>query len=70
MKFKAKPIEEILTEDLEYSEFDVDAEGYIHGWYVDGYIVGAVLEANSEYISLENWCPVDMDTLKEVEKNE
>ncbi|KAF1295168.1 hypothetical protein BAU15_05295 [Enterococcus sp. JM4C] len=64
MKFKAKPIKEMSKEDLEYIEFKPDAEGYIHGFYVDGYIVGKVIEANSEYISLENWCPVDVDTLQ------
>ena len=45
MKFKAKLkeelTEEIVDEDLWYflKEY-VDDEGYIYGWYVDGYIVG------------------------------
>lgn len=68
MKFKAKPkeelTEEIVDEDLWYflKEY-VDDEGYIYGWYVDGYIVGGMVEVNDEYCSLEYWVPVIEDTL-------
>lgn len=51
-----------LDETKEYG-YRMDEEGYIHGWYVDGYIVGGIEEVNDEYISLEKWCPVHPDTV-------
>lgn len=68
MKFKAKSkeelTEEMADEDLWYSLKEyIDDEGYIYGWYVDGYIVGGMVEVNDEYCSLEYWVPVIEDTL-------
>lgn len=65
MKFKAKP----KMVDQTPSDFDipVDAEGYVRGWYVDGFIVGEVIESTEEYINLEYWCPVDVSTLEQEE---
>ena len=73
MRFKAKPTEaltkEMVDEDLWFfmKEY-VDDEGYIYGWYVDGYIVGGMIEANDEYCSLEYWAPVIKDTVVLVEE--
>lgn len=36
---------------------------WIKGYYVDGCIVGGVVEANEEYIALERWWPVDKGTV-------
>lgn len=40
----------------------------MYGWYVDGFIVGEVIEANDEYIALEYWVPVDPETVCLVEE--
>ena len=69
MRFKAKPKEELtkemVDEDLWYflKEY-VDDDGFIHGWYSDGFIIGHVIEADDEYIIHEFWCPVDKTTLQ------
>lgn len=67
MKFKAKT----QFVDQNPSDFDIpiDKDGYVQGYYVDGYIVGDFVEANEEYTSLEWWCPVDVSTLKEVKEH-
>lgn len=31
---------------------------WVTGTYIDGYIIRGVIEANSEYIAIENWEPV------------
>lgn len=69
--FRAKPIQDILmNEDYSYEEFrefvkaNCDDEGYIHGYYVDGYIVGPVVDVDQEYISLEWWCLVQQSTVE------
>lgn len=75
MKFKAKPKlkQEDMFRDLGNYEGDnqwlqdlMDDEGYIRGWYVDGYIVGDIVEATDEYIIHEFWCPIDKSTLAEI----
>ena len=63
MKFKAKLKQELKKEMFEedlwsFLQEHIDDEGYIYGWYVDGYIVGGMIEANDEYCSLEYWAPV------------
>lgn len=73
MRFKAKPTKELtketVDEDLWYfmKEY-VDDEGYVYGWYVDGYIVGGMVEENEDYCSLEYWVPVIKDTVVLVEE--
>ncbi|MHC5215641.1 hypothetical protein ACYSNR_03170 [Enterococcus sp. LJL128] len=63
-KFKAIPIEnKKIVEDMTGQK--LDAEGYIHGYYVDGYIVGDFVDVTDEYAALEFWCEVDKDTLFE-----
>lgn len=70
MKFRAKPLfEQGEYEDdfkKEFADF-IDEDGYIVGWYVDGAIVGKFVEFDEEYISLEFWCKVDVDTLEVIE---
>lgn len=79
MKFKAKPkidnwkplIGELSeNEAQEWLDENTDKEGYIHGWYIefagDGYIVGDIVDIDSDYIELEWWCPIDKATLEMV----
>ena len=70
MKFKAKPdfenFDVIIGEKIEpFDGFNelVDDDGYIRGYYVDGYIVGKVADATDEYFNPEFWCPIDKSTL-------
>lgn len=69
MKFRAKPLfKEGENKDefkKEFADF-FDKDGYIVGWYVDGAIVGKFFDFDEEYISLEFWCKVDVDTLEVV----
>lgn len=66
MLFKAKPTAYAFS--AEHYSYDwslpLDEEGYIHGWYVDGFIVGAVQESTEEYIAMDFWCPIEKDTLE------
>ena len=68
MLFKAKPTAYACS--AEHYSYDwslpLDDEGYVHGWYVDGFIVGAVQESTEEYIALDFWCPIEKDTLEAV----
>ena len=41
---------------------------YVYGWYVDGFIVGKVMDYDDEYIALEYWVPVDPETVCLVDK--
>ncbi|ARE09505.1 hypothetical protein [Lactococcus lactis] len=72
MKFKAKPAYEAPTEIIiGYEELEpfegfydlLDDEGYVHGYYVDGYIIGGIAEVTDEYFQPEFWCPIDKSTL-------
>ncbi len=45
---------------MEIGKFDGT---YVYGWYVDGFIVGEVIEANEEYIAIEYWIPVEPETV-------
>lgn len=62
MKFQAQPkfVDE-MPSDL---DIPLNSQGYVEGYYVDGFIVGDFIETNEEYTSLEWWCPVDVSTLK------
>lgn len=71
MKFKAKP------KPFDYESFEhywleerIDGDGYVTGYYVDGYIVGEFVVVDSEYTHLEFWVPVLKDTLELVEELE
>lgn len=75
MKFKAKMLGDIqLSDNIEDEEFLtegkeegwIDNNNYIYGWYVDGYIVGPVVDVGDDYIALGYWCKVDEDTLTEI----
>lgn len=58
--FKAKSLIDIR----ELNEHNIIHEnGYVTGSYIDGYIISGVVEANSEYISIGQWCPIDTSTL-------
>lgn len=67
--FKAKPLKSIDPafddpDDIAWWEEFLDDDGFIHGWYSDGFIIGHVIEADDEYIIHEFWCPVDKTTLQ------
>ena len=69
MKFKGKPIDIEPYEDGSWpSWFEeiLEEDGYVHGYYVDGYIVGDVVDATDEWINLSFWCPVDKDSVEVV----
>lgn len=75
MKFKAKPDCKAPTETIiGYEELEpfegfydlLDDEGYIHGYYVDGYIIGKIAEVTDEYFQPEFWCPIDKSTLVKI----
>lgn len=62
MKFWAKPSKDVPL-DPELAQ-RLDADGYIHGHYVDGFIVGPVVESTDEFINFEYWCPIDIETIQ------
>lgn len=37
--------------------------GWVEGYYCDGYILGDVVEAGEEYFYPHFWCPVDKETV-------
>ena len=37
---------------------------YVYGWYVDGYIVGDVMEVGEDWITLEYYVPITSGTLE------
>lgn len=63
MMFAAVPLEEVQKQILEEMPEAMDDWGYVHGYYVDGYIVGSIEEVTDEYLVLEWWIPVNKDTL-------
>jgi len=52
--------------EIDWVEEHLDDDGYVHGYYLDGYIVGGFIEVNSEYTNLEYWVPIEEDTLRAV----
>lgn len=48
----------------------IDENNYVYGHYVDGYIVGPIVDIGDDHIDLEYWCKVDPDTLVEVDSPE
>lgn len=46
---------------------NLDKDGYVQGYYADGYILGGLYEATNEYIDFEWWVPVYEDTLEKIE---
>ncbi|MCO8292638.1 hypothetical protein [Tetragenococcus halophilus] len=46
----------------------LDKDGYLTGWYADGYLLGDIIEIDIEYLTFEWWVPIQEDTLKEVSK--
>lgn len=72
MKFRAKVDTSKLTMDEEWQEFFEEkvTDGYIAGFYADGYILGDLVESNDEYIIFEYWIPVHKDTVERVEVTE
>lgn len=68
--FKAKPIEEAIypyagdfANTNDWWNHYIDDDGYISGFYVDGYIIGKIIESSDEHILPKFWCPIQEDTL-------
>ena len=66
--FKAIPKPGILdandySDDVPPAELTGYDGTYVYGWYVDGFIVGKVMDYHDEYIDLEYWVPVDPETV-------
>ena len=71
--FKAIPKPGILdandySDDVPLAELTGYDGTYVYGWYVDGFIVGQVMDSDDEYIVLEYWVPVDPETVCLVEE--
>lgn len=69
--FKAIPKFDALDEEtdlLSLSELTRFDGTYVYGWYVDGFIVGKVMDSDDEYIALEYWVPVHSETVCLVEE--
>jgi uncharacterized phage protein (TIGR01671 family) len=60
IKFRGKA--ECGIKELEKQGFE-HVNGWIYGTYLDGYIVNGVVESTDEYIALEEWCPVKIETV-------
>lgn len=60
IKFRGKA--ECGIEELEEQGFEHE-NGWIYGTYLDGYIVNGVVESTDEYIALEEWYPVKVETV-------
>ena len=60
IKFRGKS--KLPAEDMKMLGIEHD-NGWVYGYYVDGYIVGPVVESTEEYIALEWWCPVHRETV-------
>ncbi|MEK0398607.1 hypothetical protein [Tetragenococcus halophilus] len=72
MKFKAKPKERFdASEELLLDLMDfLDEDGYVQGWYVDGFILGRIEESQEDFICPEFWVDIDTSTLLPVFQNE
>lgn len=76
MMFKAKIVDiDKCIKDTDFvikgkEQGYIDENNYVYGYYVDGYIVGPVVDLGDDHIDLEYWCKVDPDTVIEVESPE
>lgn len=74
--FKAKIIDiEKLIKDTDFvikgkEQGYIDENNYVYGYFVDGYIIGPVVDVGDDHIDLEYWCKVDPDTVVEVDSPE
>lgn len=65
-KFKFKAKSELNIEEMD--GFGIPHEnGWVTGWYADGYLLGDALEVHEEYIAHEWWCKVDKNTVKSLD---
>ena len=64
IKFRGKPIEDV---DFDNIGVHISKDDFVYGnLIVDGYkawIVKGVIESTNDYITLEQWIPVDKDTI-------
>lgn len=49
--------------DLKFRGKSEETGEWVVGTYIDGYIICGIIEANSEYITIENWVPVYPDSV-------
>lgn len=73
MMFKAKILDiDKLIQDTDFvikgkEQGYIDENNYVYGYYVEGYIVGPIVDVGDDHIDLEYWCKVDPDTVVEVD---
>lgn len=76
MMFKAKILDiDKLIKDTDFviegkEKGYIDEENYVYGYYVEGYIVGPIVDVGDDHIDLEYWCKVDKNTVVEVDSPE
>lgn len=74
--FKAKILDiDKLIQDTDFviegkEKGYIDENNYVYGYFVDGYIIGPVVDVGDDHIDLEYWCKVDPDTVVEVDSPE
>ncbi|HZK00741.1 MAG TPA: YopX family protein [Tissierellaceae bacterium] len=49
--------------EIEFRGYNEYHDEWFFGSYVDGYIIDGVVEANEEYIVIENWVPVEKESI-------
>ncbi|WP_099321125.1 hypothetical protein [Anaerococcus sp. Marseille-P3625] len=76
MMFKAKILDiDKLIKDTDFviegkEKGYIDEENYVYGYYIEGYIVGPIVDVGDDHIDLEYWCKVDKNTVVEVDSPE
>lgn len=68
MRFKGKS--ELSLNEMARLAIDYEGDGYVTGYPIvsgdDAYILNGVIEANEEYITINQWVPVFPESLKPV----
>lgn len=52
-----------MMRELKFRGKSKETGEWVIGVYIDGFIIRGVIEANSEYIVIENWVPVHEDSV-------
>lgn len=68
MKYKAKSM--MSLNEMAGLAIDYEGDGYVTGYPIvsgdDAYILNGVIEANEEYIAINQWVPVFLESLKPI----
>lgn len=52
-----------MTREFKFRGYNKGQQKWFYGNYVDGYLINGVVESTDEYITIENWMPVNPDTV-------